>query len=113
MSCQIYYYVSQGVDVQNLVGIDSAVTDLRMHEKRRFSSVDFGVKVAHYKQHVPLEDLFDCLRQVLVEPLHFFVRSCCRWSILIQVYGPTSTSLVSCFSTHGVVTVNCNSSICS
>ena len=33
MSCQIYYYVPQGVDVQNLVGIDSAVTDLRMREK--------------------------------------------------------------------------------
>ena len=30
MSCQIYYYVPQGVDVQNLVGIDSAVTDLRI-----------------------------------------------------------------------------------
>ena len=29
MSCQIYYYAPQGVDVQNLVGIDSAVTDLR------------------------------------------------------------------------------------
>ena len=27
------YYVPQGVDVQNLVGIDSAVTDLRMREK--------------------------------------------------------------------------------
>ena len=26
----------QGVDVQNLVGIDSAVTDLRMREKTRF-----------------------------------------------------------------------------
>ena len=26
----------QGVDVQNLVGIDSAVTDLRMHEKTHF-----------------------------------------------------------------------------
>ena len=36
MSCQIYYYVPQGVDVQNLVGIDSAVTDLRMREKTRF-----------------------------------------------------------------------------
>ena len=36
MSCQIYYYVPQGVGVQNLVGIDSAVTDLRMREKTRF-----------------------------------------------------------------------------
>ena len=34
--CQIYYYVPQGVDVQNLVGIDSAVTDLHMREKTRF-----------------------------------------------------------------------------
>ena len=33
MSCQIYYYVPKSVDVQNLVGIDSAVTDLRMREK--------------------------------------------------------------------------------
>ena len=34
MSCQIYYHVPpKGVDVQNLVGIDSAVTDLRMREK--------------------------------------------------------------------------------
>jgi len=33
MSCQIYYYVLRGVDVQNLVGIDSAVTDLRMRKK--------------------------------------------------------------------------------
>ena len=30
----------KGVDVQNLVGIDSAVTDLRMREKTRFC-VDF------------------------------------------------------------------------
>ena len=34
MSCQIYYYVPQGVGVQNLVGIDSAVTDLLMREKK-------------------------------------------------------------------------------
>ena len=40
MSRQIYYYVPQGVDVQNLVGIDSAVTDLRMREKNTFC-VDF------------------------------------------------------------------------
>ena len=39
MSCQIYYYVPQGVDVQNLVGIDSAVTDLRMREKHIYLSV--------------------------------------------------------------------------
>jgi len=36
MSCQIYYYVPKGVDVQNLVEIDSAVTDLRMREKNDF-----------------------------------------------------------------------------
>ena len=29
-------YITKGVDVQNLVGIDSAVTDLRMREKTRF-----------------------------------------------------------------------------
>ena len=41
ISCQIYYYVPpQGDDVQNLVGIDSAVTDLRMREKNTFC-VDF------------------------------------------------------------------------
>jgi len=36
---------------------------------------------AHCKQDVPLRDLFNCLRQVLVEPLHFFLCSCCHWSI--------------------------------
>ena len=36
--CYVKYITtsSQGVDVQNLVGIDSAVTDLRMREKTRF-----------------------------------------------------------------------------
>ena len=34
MSRQIYYYFPQRVDVQNLVGIDSVVTDLRMREKK-------------------------------------------------------------------------------
>jgi len=33
----------QGVDVQNLVGIDSAVTDLRMREKTRFA--DFFINI--------------------------------------------------------------------
>jgi len=28
-------------------------------------------KYAHYKQHVPFVDLFDCLRKVLVEPVHY------------------------------------------
>ena len=36
--CHVNYITTspQGVDVQNLVGIDSAVTDLRMREKTRF-----------------------------------------------------------------------------
>ena len=32
---------TQGVDVQNLVGIDSAVTDVRMREKTRFVWIFF------------------------------------------------------------------------
>jgi len=36
MPLQIYRYVPQGVDVQNLSKIDSAVTALRMREKTRF-----------------------------------------------------------------------------
>ena len=32
----------------------------------RREPADFGVEVAHYEQHVPLGDLFNCLRQVLV-----------------------------------------------
>ena len=47
MSCQIYYYVPpQGVDVQNLVEIDSAVTDLRMREKKTVC-VDFFINISH------------------------------------------------------------------
>ena len=40
--CHVKYITTspKGVDVQNLVGIDSAVTDLRMREKTRFC-VDF------------------------------------------------------------------------
>ena len=36
--CHVKYITTspQGVDEQNLVGIDSAVTDLRMREKTRF-----------------------------------------------------------------------------
>jgi len=36
--CHVKYITTSthGVDVQNLVGIDSAVTDLRMREKTRF-----------------------------------------------------------------------------
>ena len=44
MSCQIYYYVPQRVDVQNFVGIDSTVTDLRMREKTRFC-LDFLINI--------------------------------------------------------------------
>ena len=33
---QIYHYVPQGVDVQNLINIDSAVAALRMREKTQF-----------------------------------------------------------------------------
>ena len=44
ISCQIYYYVPQGVDVQNLVGIDSAVTDLRMRENT--FCVDFFINIS-------------------------------------------------------------------
>ena len=36
MPLQIYHYVPQGVDVQNLIKIDSAVAALRMREKTRF-----------------------------------------------------------------------------
>jgi len=41
-----YYYVPQGVDVQNFVGIDSAVTDLCRHEKR--FCVDFFINTFIY-----------------------------------------------------------------
>jgi len=36
--CHVKYITTslQGADVQNLVGIDSAVTDLRMRQKTRF-----------------------------------------------------------------------------
>jgi len=36
MPLQIYHYVLQGVDVQNLIKIDSAVAAVRMREKTRF-----------------------------------------------------------------------------
>ena len=45
--CQIYYYVPQVVDVQNLVGIDSAVTDLRMREKNTVC-MDFFINISIY-----------------------------------------------------------------
>jgi len=40
MAMQIYHYIRPGVDVQNLVEIDSAVINLRMREKTGFC-VDF------------------------------------------------------------------------
>ena len=36
MPLQMYHYVPQGVDVQNLIKIDSAVAAVRMREKTRF-----------------------------------------------------------------------------
>ena len=41
--CHVKYITTspQGVDVQNLAGIDSAVTDLRMREKTRFVWIFF------------------------------------------------------------------------
>jgi len=39
MPLQVYPYVPQGVDVQNLIKIDSAVAAVRMREKRRFAWV--------------------------------------------------------------------------
>jgi len=38
MPFQIYHYVPQGVNVQNLIKIDSAVAALRMREKTGASS---------------------------------------------------------------------------
>jgi len=52
MSCQIYYYGPQGVDVQNVVGIDSAVMDLRMREKNTFC-VDFFINISIYPSVYP------------------------------------------------------------
>ena len=46
--CHVKYVMSTSpkrVDVQNLVGIDSVVTDLRMREKTRFC-VDFFIKIS-------------------------------------------------------------------
>ena len=45
MRLQIYHYVPQGVDVQNLVKIDLAVAVLRMREKTRFR-VGFFVHIS-------------------------------------------------------------------
>ena len=47
--CHVKYITMspKRVDVQNLVGIDSAVTDLRMREKTRFC-VDFFIYISIY-----------------------------------------------------------------
>ena len=47
--CHVKYITkyTQGVDVQNLVGIDSAVTDLHMREKKTFC-VDFFINISIY-----------------------------------------------------------------
>ena len=47
--CHVKYITTspKGVDVQNLVGIDLAVMDLRMREKTRFC-VDFFINISVY-----------------------------------------------------------------
>ena len=45
----------QGIDVQNLVGIDSAVTDLRMREKTRFCVNFFIINVKLNSLNMVLE----------------------------------------------------------
>jgi len=47
--CHVKYITTspQGVDLQNLVGIDSAVTDLRMREKNMVC-VDFFINISIY-----------------------------------------------------------------
>ena len=47
MTIQIYHKPAKGVDVQNLVEIDSAVMNVRMCEKTRFR-VDFFVDITSY-----------------------------------------------------------------
>ena len=56
MSRQIYYYFPQRVDLQNLVGIDSVVTDLRMREKTRFCVNFFIINVKLNSLNMVLED---------------------------------------------------------
>jgi len=49
MPLQIYHYVPQGVDVQNLIKIDSAVAALRMREKNAVSHGFFFVYISVYQ----------------------------------------------------------------
>jgi len=52
--CHVKYITTfpQGVDVQNLDGIDSAVTDLRMREKTRFVWI-FFINISIYLSVYP------------------------------------------------------------
>jgi len=55
--CHVKYITTfpQGVDVQNLVGIDLAVTDLRMREKTRFCVNFFIINVKLNSLNMVLE----------------------------------------------------------
>ena len=60
--CHVKYITTspQGADVQNLVGIDSAVTDLRMRKKTRFVWIFFinisvCLSVCPFLSHVVLQ----------------------------------------------------------
>ena len=46
--CHVKYITTspKGIDVQNLVGIDSAVTDLRMREKKTRFCVHFFINIS-------------------------------------------------------------------
>ena len=61
MPLQIYHYVPQGVDVQNLIKIDSAVAAVRLHEKTRF-------RVGFFCLHIRLSVLHHAYRP------HFLAR---------------------------------------
>jgi len=52
---QVYHYAPQGVDVQNLIQIDSAVAALRMREKTRF-------RVGFFCLHIRLSVLHHAYR---------------------------------------------------
>ena len=62
MPLQIYHYVPQGVDVQNLIKIDSAVAALRMREKRGFAWVFFCFFCLHIRLSIYLSVLHHAYR---------------------------------------------------
>ena len=62
MPLQIYHYVPPGVDVQNLIKIDSAVAALRMREKTRF-------RVGFFCLHIRLSIYRGC--QSRWQPIRF------------------------------------------